>query len=41
MTVSTGAKIFAAVLAAIIIIQLAVVIFLLATQWGHDEETGI
>ena len=41
MTVSTGAKIFAAVLATIIITQLAVVIFLLATQWGHDRETGM
>jgi uncharacterized membrane protein len=41
MKVSKGAKIFAVVLAAIIIIQLVVVIFLLATQWGHEEETGM
>ena len=40
MTVSTGAKIFAAVIAAIIFIELLVVIILLATQ-GHDDETGI
>ena len=40
MTVSTGAKIFAAVIAAIIVIELLVVIILLATQ-GHDDETGI
>ena len=40
MTVSKGAKIFAAVIAAIIFIELLVVIILLATQ-GHDDETGM
>ena len=41
MTVSKGEKIFAAVLAAIIIILFVVVIVLLATQWSHDDETGM
>ena len=40
MTVSTGAKIFAAVIAAVIFIELLVLIVLLATH-GHDEKTGI
>ena len=40
MTVSTGAKIFAALIAAIIFIELLVVIILLATH-GHDEKTGM
>ena len=39
MTVSKGAKIFAAVIAAIIFIELLVVIILLATH-GHDDDTG-
>ena len=41
MTVSKGEKIFAAILAAIIIILFVVVIVLLATQWDHDDETGM
>ena len=41
MTVSKGEKIIAAVLAAIIIILFVVVIVLFATQWSHDDETGI
>ena len=40
MTISKGAKIFAAVIAAIIFIELLVVIILLATH-GHDDETGM
>jgi hypothetical protein len=40
MTVSTGAKIFAAVIAAIIFIELLVLIILVANH-GHDDETGI
>ena len=41
MAVSKGEKIFAAILAAIIVILLVVVIVLLATQWDHDDETGM
>ena len=41
MAVSKGEKIFAAVLAAIIVILFVVVIVLLATQWDHDDETGM
>ena len=41
MAVSKGEKIFAAVLAAIIVILIVVVIVLLATQWDHDDETGM
>ena len=40
MTVSKGAKIFAAVITTIILIELLVVIILLATH-GHDDDTGI
>ena len=41
MAVSKGEKILAAVLAAIIVILFVVVIVLLATQWDHDDETGM
>ena len=41
MAVSKGEKILAAVLAAIIVILIVVVIVLLATQWSHDDETGM
>ena len=41
MAVSKGEKILAAVLAAIIVILIVVVIVLLATQWDHDDETGM
>ena len=40
MTVSKGTKIFAAVIAAIIFIELIVLIILLATH-GHDDETSM
>ena len=40
MTVLSGTKIFAVVIAAIIFIELLVVIILLATH-GHDDETGM
>ena len=41
MAVSKGEKIFAAILAAIILILFVVVIVLFATQWDHDDETGM
>ena len=41
MAVSKGEKILAAILAAIIVILFVVVIVLLATQWSHDDETGM
>ena len=41
MAVSKGEKTLAAILAAIIVILLVVVIVLLATQWDHDDETGM
>ena len=41
MAVSKGEKILAAILAAIIVILIVVVIVLLATQWDHDDETGM
>ena len=40
MTVSKGAKILAAIIAAIIFIELLVVIILLVTH-GHDDEIGM
>ena len=41
MAVSKGEKTLAAILAAIIVILFVVVIVLLATQWDHDDETGM